>query len=74
MGRIIIARSFEFGDGTIGRMLKAFQAQQDLATRKEWIAEQEQRIAAAKINLFLVNEVAAEFDKRTIHPPKGVTK
>ena len=66
MSRIIITRSGEFADGTIGRMLKAFQAQQELAARRQWIAEQEQRIESAKINVFIINEQATEFDKRCI--------
>lgn len=66
MARVIIAQRGEFADGTIGRMLKSFQAQQELVGRRQWIKEQEQKIASAKINMFVINEQATEFDKRCI--------
>lgn len=74
MPRIIIARSHEWADGTISRMLNAFQAQGDAKSRQVWIAEQEERIKSAKINLFLINEIAREYDKRCINLPKGEVK
>jgi len=70
MSRVIIASSSEWADGTIGRMLKTFQLQQEAKTRQAWIEQQEQAIATAKINLFVINDAAAEFDKRCINNQK----
>jgi hypothetical protein len=74
MSRVIIARSSEWADGTIGRMLTAFQAQADAKDRRAWIEEQKARIATAEINLFFINEAATEFDKRCINLSKGEAK
>ena len=66
MARVIIARWGEFTDGTIGSILTSFQARRELEGRRVWLAEQEQRIASAKLNMFVISERAAAFDHRVV--------
>ena len=74
MSRVIIMRSSEWANGKIGSALQAFQEQQQNAERKEWIRKTELQLAAAKLNVFFIDEATREFDKRCINQSKGVTK
>ena len=74
MPRVIIARSHEWANGKIGDILASFREQETNNDRRRWIEETERKVAAAKLNVFLIDEAAREFDKRCINLSKGEAK